>query len=92
MPKIRVIDVQTGQCLFECSMVESDKAYHFAAEMEKIGLDIKVQAPTLSQTLSSSLGLSQEAQAAYEESLEEEIEQHESSCCLENSDPNKTIN
>lgn len=34
MPKIRVVDLQSGQTLFECSIQESDKAYQFAAQME----------------------------------------------------------
>lgn len=92
MPKIRVIDVQTEQTLFECSLQESEKAYQFAAEMEEMGLDLKVVVPTLSETLSQSLGLSREAQAAYQESLEEEMEEHEGSCCFSKDDPNKTLN
>lgn len=88
MPKIRVLDVQTGQSLFECPMDQSEKAYEFAARMEEMGLDVKVDAPTLGDTLSQSLGLSREAQEAYRQSMEEEIEQHEGSCCFE--DENQT--
>lgn len=91
-PKIRVLDRETGQCLFECAVQESEKAYQFAAEMEEMGLDLKVEVPTLSDTLSQSLGLSREAQEAYKSSLEEEMEQHEGSCCFEENDPNKIIN
>jgi hypothetical protein len=87
--KIQVQDVQTGQILFECSLIESEKAYNFAAEMEEMGLDVKVINPTLAQTLTSSLGLSSQAQAEYERSLDEEIEHHDGSCCFEK--PNKEI-
>lgn len=83
MPKIRVIDQQTEQTLFECSVQESEKAYQFAAQMEELGLDVKVLAPTLGDTLSQSLGLSREQQQAYHDSLEEEMDQHEGSCCFE---------
>lgn len=83
MPKIRVLDTDSSQVLFECSMQESEKAYQFAGEMEKLGLSVKVQHPTLSQTLSGSLGLSREEMAQYEASMEEEIEHHEGSCCFE---------
>jgi hypothetical protein len=86
MPKVRVLDQQSGQILFECSIQESEKAYQFAAQMEAIGLDIKVLVPTLSQTLSQSLGLSREQQATYESSLEEEIESHGGSCCFDDTD------
>lgn len=84
--KIQVLDVQTDQILFECSIGDSEKAYEYAAQMEEMGLDVKVQSPTLSQTLTSSLGLSREEIAEYERSMEEEIEHHDGSCCFEKSD------
>lgn len=90
MPKIRVIDQQTGQTLFECSLEESEKAYAFAAQMEEMGLDIQVLSPTLGDTLCQSLGLNQEQQQAYRQGLEEEMEQHEGSCCFEENKPNQT--
>jgi hypothetical protein len=92
MPKIKVLDQHTGQTLFECSLQDSEKAYQFAAQMEEMGLDIKVISPTLTETLTNSLGLSPEARAAYSHSVEEEIEQHEGSCCFEEPDPNKPLN
>lgn len=84
-PKILVRDVQTQAVLFECAIEESEKAYQFAAEMEEMGLDIEVVSPTLGETLSNSLGLSKEAQEKYKESLEEEMDSHEGSCCFEES-------
>lgn len=92
MPKIKVIDQQTGQSLFECTIEESEKAYQFASSMEEMGLDIKVISPTLGETLSNSLGLSPLEIAAYKDSLTEEIDQHEGSCCFEETDPNKPLN
>lgn len=83
MPKIRVLDQQTDQVLFECSMEDGEKAYQFAAEMEEMGLDLRVEVPTLSETLSDSLGLSGEQKAAYKASMEEEMEDHDGgSCCF----------
>lgn len=87
-PKFRVQDVHTGHTLFECSIADSEKAYGFAAEMEEMGLDVQVIAPTLTDTLSSSLGLSNEQRAELEKTLEEEIESH-GSCCFEESDSTK---
>jgi hypothetical protein len=84
--KILVRDVQTKQVLFEGDLADSERAYQFAAEMEEMGLDIEVVSPTLGETLSSSLGLTREEQAAYKNSLEEEMESHEGSCCFEDSD------
>ena len=93
MTKIRVLDRQTDQVLFECALEESEKAYQFAAEMEELGLDLRVDAPTLSETLNESLGRSREQKAAYKTSMEEEMEEHDGgSCCFKESDSDKLIN
>jgi tRNA A-37 threonylcarbamoyl transferase component Bud32 len=81
--KIVVRDIHTQQVLFECSVEQSEKAYQFAAEMEEMGLDIEVLSPTLSETLSHSLGLSEEQLQKYKASVDEEMETHEGSCCFE---------
>lgn len=81
--KITVRDVHSGQVLFECGMDESHKAYAFAAEMEQMGLDLEIVSPTLAETLSNSLGLTEAQKQDYKDSLEEEIEQHDGSCCFE---------
>lgn len=80
--KIQVLDIQTEQVLFECPIEESERAYQFAAEMEELGADVKVTAPTLAETLNESLGLSPEEKRQYQQSMEEEIEHHEGSCCF----------
>jgi hypothetical protein len=85
-PKILVKDIQTEQILFECEINESEKAYQFAAEMEEMGLDIKVFSPTLSETLSDSLGLTHEQLEEYKDSMEHEIESHDGSCCFKDQD------
>jgi tRNA A-37 threonylcarbamoyl transferase component Bud32 len=88
-PKILVRDVQTQQVLFECSIDQAETAGKFAAEMEEMGLDIEVITPTLTDTLSSSLGLSREALEEYKQSMEEEMEDHEGSCCFK--DPSDKV-
>lgn len=91
MPKIKVIDQGTEQVLFECEIKDAEKAYQYAAQMEELGLDVKVINPSLSETLTTSLGLSKEEVAAYEASMEQELEDHDGSCCAELHDPNKTV-
>lgn len=81
-PKILVRDVQTKQVLFECPITDSERAWQFAAEMEEMGLDIEVITPTLSETLSTSLGLSKEQLQEYKDSMDEEMESHDGSCCF----------
>lgn len=85
--KILVRDVQTKQTLLECDLSQSEKAYKFAAEMEKMGLDVEVISPTLSDTLSTSLGLTQDQIREYKKSLDEEMEGHDGSCCFEDTKP-----
>jgi hypothetical protein len=88
--KIQVKDRLTEQTLFECDLEQSETAYARAAEYEEMGLDVQVINPTLSQTLTSSLGLNLEEVRKYEESLTEEIENHdEGSCCFEDTDKDK---
>lgn len=84
--KIVVRDIHTQQVLFECPVTESERAYEFAAEMEEMGLDIEVLAPTLSDTLSASLGLSKDQVQEYKDSMEQEMEDHDGSCCFEDSE------
>lgn len=86
MVKVKVLDKETRQVLFECPVHEAEKAFAFAASMEQMGLDIEVINPTLSRTLSSSLGLSQVQMEAYEQSLEEEMDEHDGSCCFKKDD------
>lgn len=84
--KIQVQDVQSGQTLYECALEDAEKAYAYAASMEEMGLDVTVIHPSLTATLTNSLGLSEEKKAQYAESMEEEIEGHEGSCCFEDQD------
>ena len=86
IPKIQVVDSETRQVLFECAIDESEKAYQFAAGMEEIGLSIEVLHPTLSDTLTQSLGLSNEDRRKYETSMEEELADHDGGCCFEDAD------
>jgi hypothetical protein len=81
--KILVIDTQTKQVLMECPLEEAGKAHEFAAQMEDIGLEVSVINPTLTETLTEALGLSSSQKDEYLESLQQEIEHHEGSCCFE---------
>jgi hypothetical protein len=88
--KILVRDLHGQQTLFECPIQEAEKAWKFAAEMEEMGIEVEVISPTLSETLSTSLGLSAQQLAEYKQSMEEEIEHHDGgSCCFEKDDDTK---
>lgn len=51
-------------------------AYSFASMMEEEGLDIKIEAPGLGETLISSLGAGEEEIAEYKKGLDQEISEH----------------
>jgi hypothetical protein len=89
--KISVVDIATKQILFECPISESDKAYQLAAEMEELGADVEVMSPTLNESLSASLGLSEDSQRAYLESVKAEEHLHEGSCCFEDDSEKKVV-
>lgn len=57
-------------------MEKIQDAYSFAALMEEEGLDIKIEAPGLSETLISSLGATKEEIAQYRQGLDSEISSH----------------
>lgn len=82
--KVRVIDQVSQQVLFECDITQSEQAYVKAAEYEEMGLDVKVDHPSVNQSLAASLGVDGSAMEALQESLAEEIEGHESCCFDEN--------
>lgn len=79
---IQVIDTQSEQVLFECPISESEKAYEYAAKMDQMGLDIHIKAPSITETLSNSLGVSPEQARQMEDSAHDEIADHDGSCCV----------
>ena len=92
LPTIRVIDIGTNQVLLEVPIEQAEKAYAFMAEMEEMGLDLKIENPTLAETLSQSLGLSAKQISDYKESMSQELEDHDgviNSCCFEESGEKK---
>ncbi len=75
--QVQVIDNLSGSILFKTSIEKISEAYAFAAQMEEAGLDIKIIAPGVAETLIQSLGASDQEMAAYKQTLDEEIESHE---------------
>jgi hypothetical protein len=75
--QVKVIDNLSSTILFETSLQNISEAYSFATLMENEGLDIRIQAPGLPETLIYSLGANKEDLAEFSEMLNEEIEAHE---------------
>lgn len=81
--KVRLIEKNSGLVLFECEPSQVDLAYEKAADFENMGLDVKIEQPTVNQTLADSLGVEGAPLDAFQESLAEELEDHEGSCCFD---------
>jgi hypothetical protein len=86
---VKVIELNSKDKIFECSLEEIEKAYEFAKEMEAIGLDVKIEAPGLPESLANELGVSKEDLQKLKESIDFEIDEHEDemeqSCCFKES-------
>jgi hypothetical protein len=81
LKKVKVIAVYTDEVLLEVPMEQMAVAYEYAAQMDEMGIEVKVVAPTIADTLSSSLGLTVDDHEKLQTSIEEEIEDHDGSCC-----------
>jgi len=79
--KVTVFDELSGQMLYETSLDNIDYAYQYAAELEEMGLQIKINAPTLTESLLNSLGANAIEKNLYLQSLEDELDSHEEPPC-----------
>jgi len=50
--KVKVIDKHSKECLFECPVEETEKAYEYAASLDEMGLEVEVITPNIADTLS----------------------------------------
>jgi hypothetical protein len=80
--KIQVVDALSNQVLFECSLDDADAAFKEAQSYEEFGLDIKIIAPTVTDSLAISLGLSDEDKERLRQSSIDEIADHDGGCCV----------
>ena len=91
--KVKVIDMHSQEVLFECEIELVESAFEYAAQMEKLGIDVRILSPTITETLCDSLGIEHDEKEDYENSILAEIEDHDGSCCAtpaEFTDGNKT--
>ncbi|OUR98606.1 hypothetical protein A9Q84_04105 [Halobacteriovorax marinus] len=74
--RIKVIEAQSGEVLFECDFEDHDKAFDYAHRMEDMGIEIKIHAPSLTETLAESLGANEEELSAMRGEIDDEIASH----------------
>ena len=73
---VKLIDQMTGTELFSCKISEIEQAYTKAQEYEEMGLDVKLVAPSIPETLIRSLGAGEKDIESLNSVLEEEIASH----------------
>ena len=86
--KVKVIAAETDEVLFETDIENIENAYEYAAQMDEIGIAVRLVAPTIADTLSTSLGLTVEENEKLQTSIIQELEDHDGSCCAKPFDPN----
>ena len=82
--QVRVIDNISGTILFETTLEKISEAYSFATMMEHEGLDVKIDAPGLAETLIEALGADESEINEYKNSMDDELNDHEfdSGCAI----------
>ncbi len=73
---IKVIEIQESQVLFSCPIEESEKAFLKAREFEDMGIEVKIEYPSSSETLLKALGASEEEIDLLKKEIVNEIDSH----------------
>ena len=81
--QVKVIDKESGETLFGCSLDEREKAYAFATQMEAVGVDVEIISQSLNETLGRSLGMNNDEIEELNQVMEEEIDSHNDCCTPE---------
>jgi len=73
--KIKLLDSES-QILYEFAPNEIDAAYAKAQELEEMGIEVTLDAPSLPETLGATLGMSAKDREKLKTEIEEEVESH----------------
>ncbi len=79
--KIQLIEKNSGEVLFSCPVDQADKAYDFAKDLESMGVEFDFIKPGVPETLINELQISDDQKEEYAASLDQEIHDHDDSCC-----------
>lgn len=84
MNKIFLRDNQTLQILAEGGPEDMEKIFQAALYYEKNGIETHIQGPTITESLANSLGIKGRDKIEFQESVTQELEDHEGlNCCGE---------
>lgn len=87
---VKIIDNQ-GQVLFHCPLEEMEKAHDYACQMEKMGIEVTLIAPSLPESLAASMGMTDDEAQVLRQSIIQEIEEHDTGCCLTKKSADETV-
>ena len=73
---VKVMDSE-GNLLFSCPLEEKDRAHAYCCQLESMGVEAVLEAPTLPESLAFSLGMAEEERGKLAESVDFEIAEHE---------------
>lgn len=73
---VQVIEEQEKTILFECPLEEIEKAYEYATQMEQLGIETKILAPSLPESLAIELGAKSESIQKLRSEIDDEIGSH----------------
>ncbi|MEC7275549.1 MAG: hypothetical protein VXV96_04445 [Bdellovibrionota bacterium] len=78
--KIRFIDAE-GQLISSFPIDKREQAFQFAEELEAMGIEFKMEEPSLPESLILSLGADDNDTNRLKKEIEEEIDDHGTDCC-----------
>lgn len=85
--KTIVVRDSEGQELKSFSFKDRDLAFEYLKELEQWGVEAVLDEPSLPESLINSLGASDQDRQKLKESIDEEMEDHDTSCCFSSNAP-----
>ena len=89
---VQVREIQEKTVLFECLITQIEQAYRYASEMEEMGVEVEILAPSLPESLAIELGANKEGIKKLRSEIGEEIASHiDEGCSLCLDDPKEEL-
>ena len=85
---VKVIDKLEGQTILECPVEEQDKAFEYAKQMEELGLDVKIDSPSVPESLARVLGAREQEIQNLRHEIDKEIDSHSPDTCQDPKEQN----
>lgn len=87
--KIKIYEFNTNELLASFEYDQTEQAYAYAKQMEELGIEIRMDIPSVNHSLGESLGMSESELATLSAAMDEEIASH-GVCCGEEKETTET--